>query len=183
MTDDTSTLTVGPTLERSTVRRIVSIVLALVGLLVVLALAALLPGADRLVAALAVPPVALFTALATLLVVAALIWVAPAVEVAVEQALDGPPRAVRNAAVSAKLLVGFGAVVLAYRGFAAAVTPLFEAFGLGGVYHLAFTVLGVLVLGAFARRLYRCWEPVTGIVTEYATSAVGPDGRDGVSTD
>lgn len=183
MTDDTRTLTVGTTLEQSTIRRIVSVCLALVGLLVILGLATVLPGVDRLLDGLSVAPIALITALATLLVVVALIWLAPSVERAVEQALDGPREAVIDAAAGAKLLSVFVAVVVAYRGFAPAVTPLFEAFDLGGVYHLAFLVVGLAVLAVFARRLYRCWEPVTTVMTAHATDVLGTDRTNGTVTD
>jgi hypothetical protein len=158
-----------PAVEERTVRRIVGALVGLAGLLLLLGLGALLPGVDRLVAALAVSPVALLVALATLLVVGALIWIAPAVERAVAQSLDGPAAAVGNAAASAKLLVGFLAVVVAHGGLADVVEPLFAAFGLGGVYHLAFMVVGLLVLGALARRLSRCWRPVTALLTAHVT--------------
>lgn len=183
MTDDKTTLAVGPSVEQSTLRRIVSIGLALGGLLVLLGLVSLLPGIDRLVAGLSISPFALLSAIATALVVVALLWVAPTVGRAVEEALDGPAAVVRNASSAAALLVGFLAVVVAYRGFAPAVTPLFDAFGLEGIYHLAFLVLGVFVLVAFARHLYKCWEPMTGVLTEYATDALGKENGNGVSTE
>lgn len=69
--------------------------------------------------------------------------------------------------------MGFAAVVVAYRGFAPALAPTFRAFDLGGVYHLAFLVAGLAVLAALARRLYRCWEPVTDLATAYAVDSSG----------
>lgn len=183
MTDNSRTLTVGPTLENATIRRLLSVCLALVGLLVLLVFVTTLPGIDRLVAGLSVTPIAILTALTSLLVVGALLWVAPTVERAVEQALDGPRAAVGNAAASAKLLVVFVAVGIAYRGFAPAATPLFEAFDLGGVYHLAFLVVGVAVLAAFARRIYRCWEPLTAVLTAHATVLLGDDHTNGQPTE
>lgn len=183
MNDDTRTLTVGPTLERSTIRRVVSVFLALVGLLVILGLASVLPGIDRLVAGLSVTPLGLLTVFATVLVVLALLWVAPTVERGVQQAVEGPGEAVTNAAAGAKLLVVFVAVVIAYRGFAPTATRLFEAFDLGGVYHLAFLVVGLAVLAAFARRLYRCWEPVTAVLTTHATDVFGDDHETGQLTE
>jgi hypothetical protein len=136
-----------------------------VGLLFGLGVATVLPGVDLLLAGLAVSPVALALAVAALLVVVALLRVAPAVERVVSQSLDGPDAVVANAAAGAKLLVGFLAIVIAYRGFAPAVTPTFDAFGIGGLYHLGFLVVGLVVLAAFARRLYRCWGPVTRLLT------------------
>lgn len=180
MNGDTRPLALVPTLEEPTVRRIVGVVVALAGLLVVLGLVAVLPGVDRLVSALSISLAALVSALATLLVVCALLLVAPTVEQAVEQALDGPEEVVTNAAASAELLVGFASVVVAYHGFAAAVTPLFEAFGIGGLYHLGFLAVGLLVLGTFARRLSRCWAPVTDLLTARVTDAFG-EARNDVS--
>lgn len=183
MADTDRTLKMAPSLEESTIRRIVSVFVALAGLLVVLGLVAVLPGIDRLVAGLTVEPMALLTAVATLLVVLALVWVAPTVQRALAEGLDGPPGAVTNAAAAAKYLTVFLAVLVAYHGFAGAVTPLFRAFDLGGVYHLVFLVAGLLVLAAFVRRLVRCWRPVTGALTAAATNVFGHDQRDGISTD
>lgn len=166
MSPDTRRLGVVPDVERSTVRRVTGVAVALAGLLLLLGLAALLPGVDRLVAGLSVPPAALLAALVTVLVAGALVVVAPAVRTAVRQSLGGPDALVADAAASAKLLVDFAAVVVAYRGLAGAVVPLFDAFGLEGVYHLAFLAVGLVVLGAFARRLYRCWDPVADLLTD-----------------
>lgn len=173
MTDQTDTFRFVPERDETAVRRIVRTGLALAGLLFLLRLLAVLPGIDRLLAGLSVPLEALVLAAATALVVVALVRVAPAVERVVEEALDGPEGAVADAAAAAKLLVGFAAVVVAYRGFAPALAPTFRAFDLGGVYHLAFLVAGLAVLAALARRLYRCWEPVTDLATAYAVDSSG----------
>lgn len=180
---DSRTLRFVPELEERTVRRVVGVFVALAGLLVVLGLVAVLPGIDRLVAGLAVSPAAVLLAVATLLVVAALLRVAPTVERVVFQTVDGPAQAVTDAAASAKLLVGFAAVVVAYRGFGPAATPLFETFGIGGLYHLGFLAVGLLVLGAFVRRFYRCWEPVTDLLTARVADALGGRAGNRVSTD
>ncbi|WP_336135245.1 hypothetical protein [Natronomonas amylolytica] len=173
MTDDNSGLQLVSAPEESTVRTLVRAGLALVGLLTVVGLLAVTPGIDRLLAGLAVSPWALGLAVVTLLVVGVLLWIAPEVERAALESVDGPDTAVENAAAAAKLLVGFLAVAIAYRGFAPAFTPAFRAFDIGGVYHLGFLVVGLVVLAAFARRLYRCWEPVTEMLTDYAVDASG----------
>ena len=180
MPDGSRTLRYVPDLDESAVRRIVRTGLALAGLLFLLGLVAVLPGIDRLLGGLAVHPEALGLGVATALVVVALIRVAPAVERVVEDALDGPPGAVGDAAAAAKLLVGFVAVVVAYRGFAPAATPTFRAFDVGGVYHLGFLVVGHAVLAALARRLYRCWDPVTALVTDYVVDATADRSREGL---
>lgn len=166
MSEDTRTLRFVPDLEEPTVRRLVRTALALAGLSVLLPLVAVLPGVDRLLAGLAVSPWAILLAVVTLLVVGSLLRVAPVVERGVAEAIDGPERVVANAAAGAKLLVGFVAVVLAHRGFAPAVTPTFRAFDVVGLYHLGFLVVGLFVLGAFVRRLYHCWQPLTDLLTE-----------------
>lgn len=180
MSEDTRTLRIVPDLEEPTARRLVRTGLALAGLLFVVPLLAVLPGVDRLLTGLAVSPWALLLAVVTLLVVGALLRVAPAVERAVVVSLDGPDAVVANAAAGAKLLVGFVAVVVAYRGFAPAVTPTFRSFDIGGLYHLGFLVGGLFVLGAFVRRLFRCWEPLTDLLTERLLDARGDD-ADGLS--
>lgn len=175
MSQDRHALRFVPDLEETGVRRIVRTGLALAGLLFLLGLLAVLPGLDRLLAGLTVPLEALVLAVATALVVGALLRVAPAVERVVESALDGPKGAVGHAAAGAKLLVGFLAVAVAYRGFAPAVTPTFRAFDVGGLYHLGFLLAGLAVLAALARRLYHCWDPVTRLVTVSLLEATGED--------
>lgn len=162
-----------PDLQEATVRRILVVLVGLVGLLFVLGLVAVLPAVDRVLAALDLPLGAVLVAVATLLVVGALVLVAPTTRSALAQALDGPEEVVANAAASAMYLVYFAAVVVAYRGFDAVVTPLFGAFDLQGVYHLAFLLVGLVVLAALVRRLYRCWGPVTDLLTGYVTGALG----------
>ena len=177
MTDDTSgSLRVVPDLEERTVRRLAAVVVGLAGLLALLGLAALLPAADRILAAITPRPVALLVAVATVLVVAALLVAAPAVRVLVTGGLGGPEPLVEDAAAAAEYLVGFVVVVLAYRGLAGVVVPVLAAFDLDGVYHLAFLVAGVVTLGALARRLYGCWGPVTTLVAAYVTSAFDNNG-------
>lgn len=176
MTDDTRTLRFVPDLQASTARRLVRTGLALAGVLVVVPLVAVLPGVDRLFAGLTVSPWAVLLAVVTVIVAGALVRVAPTVERAVAESLDGPDAVVANAAAAAKLLVGFAAVVIAYRGLAPAVAPTFRAFDLGGVYHLAFLVVGLFVLGAFVRRLHRCWEPLTELLTDRLVDDAGGRG-------
>lgn len=176
MSDRPRTLRVAPELAEPTVRRLVRTGLALAGLLLLVPLLAVLPGGDRLLSGLAVSPWALLLAVVTLLVGGALLRVAPTVERAVAESLDGPEAVVANVAASAKLLVGFVAVV-AYRGFAPAVTPTFRAFDVGGLYHLGFLVVGLFVLGALVRRLYRCWEPLTELCTDRVVDGDDADAR------
>lgn len=170
--DDSETLEVVPELEEPTVYRVLRTALALAGLVFLVGLVLVLPGVDRLLDALALSPVALGLAIVTLLAVAALLWVAPDVERTVEQTLDGPTDVVADAAASAKLLVGFLAVVVAHRGFGPAVTHLFDAFDIpAGLYDLGFLVVGLLVLGAFVRRLHRCWDPVSRLLATRVVDA------------
>lgn len=183
MTDDTQLLGNVSEVEESTVRRIVGVLVALVGLLFVLGLASLVPGMDRLIDGIIISPVAFVIGVVTVLTVGALLWIAPTVETAVEQFLEGPSDAVRNAAVSAKILVVFFAVVIAYRGLAGAVLPMFDSFDITGFYHLGFLAVGLLVLGAFVRRLYRCWKPVTDFLTAYVTTASGSETATGPHVD
>lgn len=171
--DDDRSLRFVPAAEESTVRRVVAVCLGLVGLLFVLGLVALLPGADRLLDALTVSLVTVLVAAATALVVGALVVLAPAVRRLVEQSLGGTDTVVQHVGASAMYLVRFVAVLVAYDGFAGAVRPLFAAFDIGGLYDLGFLALGLLVLGALVRRLYRCWAPVTELVTAYVTDALG----------
>lgn len=178
MSDETRTPRVVTAPDESVVRRIVRVATALVGLLAMLGLVAAVPGIDRLVAGVDVSPTALALAVVVLLVVGALLGVAPEIERGVKRSLDGPKGVVANAAVAAKLLVGFLAVVVAYHGFGPAVTPTFRAFGVGGLYHLGFLVVGLAVLAALARRLYHCWGPLTRVVTKYVIDAAeGPSRR------
>lgn len=174
MTNDSSDtrLSIGSRLSETTVRRLVGGGLALAGLLTLLSLTAFLPAVDRVVDALAIAPMALAIATATVLVVVTLLILAPTTKAAVEELLDGPATIVEHAGSSAMYLVIFAAISIAHRGLAGALTPLLEAFGIGGLYHLAFLLLGLVALGALATHLYRCWQPVTDVVTSYL---LGPE--------
>lgn len=158
-------------LEESTVHRIISVLVGLAGVLLVLGLVAMLPAVGRIIGAVAVSPITLLVAVATLLIVGALLVLAPAVRLLVTQTLAGPDEIVAPAAASAMYLVVFVAVGVAYNGFAGAVTPLFDAFGIGGLYHLGFLLTGLLVLVPLTQQLYRCWKPVTDLLTTFVTDA------------
>lgn len=122
--------------------------------------------------ALTISPVTLPVTDATLLVLVTLLVLPPAARAAVEDLLDRPEAIVEHAGSSAMYVVGFAATTVAYRGFAGALTPLLEAFGIAG-YHLSFLLIGLLALSAFASRLNRCWRLVTDVLTTYVLYATG----------
>lgn len=176
MTDDSTFQRRSSTarLSESTVRRIIGGSLALAGLLALLATAAFLPAVGRLVDGLVISPLTLGIAVATLLVVGTVLVLAPAARLAVEELIDGPPALAKHAGAAAMWFVSFAAVGIAYRGLAGAATPLLDAFGIAGMYHLTFLALGLLTLGLFARQLYRCWRPLTDRLTAYLQRPTSP---------
>lgn len=181
MRDDTQTLSVTPTLEEGDVYPFVRVGLIVVGGLVLIGLAALLPGLGELFGWLPVSVSAILLAVASGLVIAGLLAVSPAVERLVRRTLDGPDGVVDDAGASAKFLVIFIAVAVAHRGFGPALLPLTERVAADWVYHAAFLVCALVPLVLIARRLYRSLDPLAELLTRVvlpAKHSTEPSGTD-----
>jgi hypothetical protein len=149
--------------DRERVRRATKIVLSVGALVLVLALASLLPGLDLLVPETGVTLAALVGALATLAVVGLLWYLASAFATLTRTALDGPREVVENLASVVYWLVVLVAVLVAHAGFAPVVT---ELIGVEWAYNVAFLVLALGPLAVVAARLYVTLDPAADAIAE-----------------
>ncbi|MFC3957084.1 hypothetical protein [Halovivax cerinus] len=160
-------------IERETIRRAGKLLLAALALAVLLSLVSVLPGIDRLVPGSPVTVIALVGAAVTIVIVALLVSLAPAVATLVRTAVDGPDPIVEDAATSAQLLVVFVAIIVGHRGLAPAVVPLLD--DLAWAYDLLFLVLALPPLAVLAVHVYTSLDPVADVLAERVTDAKRDD--------
>lgn len=141
-------------------KSLVTLLLAVIGLLLILALVAILPGVDRLVFGLPITFGAIASALVTLVIVLLLLPAAARAKGIVRQfRISAPEIATRLAAVVYWSIV-FLAIVVGYEGLRAAVEPVLIEAGFNWMYDLTFFVLGVVPLAVVGYSLFRLLDPV-----------------------
>lgn len=141
-------------------KSLVTLLLAVIGLLLILALIAILPGVDRFVLGLPITFGAIASALVTLVIVLLLIPAATMAKGIVRQfRINAPAIATRLAAVVYWSIV-FLAIVVGYEGFRAAVEPVLMEAGFIWIYDVTFFVLGVVPLAVVGYSLFRLLDPV-----------------------
>lgn len=145
------------TVERDTVRAVSKIVLAALATIFVLYLFTLLPGVDRLIPRTSVTFAAVIGAILTLVVVALLLALAPKLSQLTKLRMDGPQEVVENTASIVYWLVVLVAILVAHRGLAGALQPVFD--GVGWLYDLAFLLLALPAVFVIAVRLYTSLDP------------------------
>jgi hypothetical protein len=150
-------------IERGALWPVVHVGVALVGMIALLALSLLLPGSDHVVLEPGVTVANLILGVATLGIVAALLYAAPRVRNLLSAWLEGPSEAVASAAAIGTYLVDFVAVLIAHQGFEPVLAPLL---GAEWLYDLLFLGIALCLLGAMAYRYYLAMEPITAFVTE-----------------
>lgn len=140
-------------------KSLVTLLLAVIGLVVLLALVAILPGVGRFVPGLPITFRAILSALVTLVIVLLLLRAAANAKVVVHQfRINAPAIATRIGAVMYWSIVFF-AVVVGYEGFRAAVVPVLTEPGFGWLYDLTFFVLGVIPLILVGYSLFHLLDP------------------------
>ena len=150
--------------DRETVRTVAKSLLAVVSLVFLLYLVRLLPGVDRLVPQTAVTFAAVVGAVVTALLVGLLLYAAPKLASLTRVSLDGPETVVENIASIVYWLVVLGAILVAHRGFAGAVVPLFG--GSEWIYDVVFLIAALPVLAFVAVRLYHNLDPGAELVAD-----------------
>ncbi len=139
-------------------------------------LALLLPGAEQLVEPIPLTLGTVLMTIGTLVFVGVLIQMAPFVASVTERTLNNPDLA-GSAGDIARNVVLFLAVIVAHRGLAPALGPLLDVVGIGGVYDIAFLILGILPLLNVAYHLYVAVDPLAALLTQSLTG-VEPSGTD-----
>jgi uncharacterized membrane protein YkvI len=152
------------TIGRETVRSTTKLLLAAAGLLFLAYLGGLLPGVDRLFPETPVTVAALIGGVITAVVVVLLVSVAPKLATLTRLSLDWPEAVVETLASVVYWLVILVAILVAHRGFARLVQPLFG--GLGWLYDVAFLLIALPAVVIVAARLYAGLDPATELVTD-----------------
>ena len=172
MTDNHAALS---TLDRETTRQVGKLLLGTLALVVFLSLAWLLPGIGRLVPGTPVTFVAVLGAIVTVAVVSLLLFLAPALASLVRSTLEGPEEVVDDVADVVQVLVVFVAIIVAHRGLAAVIVPLFG--GVSWVYDLVFLALAVPPLAIAAARVYVSLDPMAQLLADRVSQAREGDRR------
>ncbi|MFP8955131.1 hypothetical protein ACLI4Y_00245 [Natrialbaceae archaeon A-CW3] len=159
----TGDATTSSAIEPETVRQVTTLALAAAGVIVLVTLASLLPGADWLVPGTPVTIGAAITAVATIAVVGLLVILAPALERLVRTSLNESPDLTRKAGAAVRITTVLIAVLIAHRGLADAVRPLLGS--VSWAYDIVFLLLSLPLLGALAIVLYTSLEPTAEACT------------------
>lgn len=163
----TAELTTTNRLETETVEPVVRVGLAILGLVALLLLGRVLPGADQPVLTEAVTIADLVVGVVTVGIATALVYGAPQVRTLLRAWLEGAPAVVESAAAIGAYLVYFVAILVAYSGLAGVIEPLLRP---AWLYDGLFLVLGLAVLVAIASRYVRAMGPITGFLAERVSS-------------
>lgn len=154
----------GRSLDHETVGSITKLTLVAVWLVVVASLLTLVPGADRFLPG-TVPAVdALLGAIATIVLVGFLLYVAPTFASIIRARAEGPTVLIADIASAVYWLVVLTAVLVAYRGFEGVVSPVFD--GMVWIYDLAFLLLALPLVVLIGVRLYASLDPIAARVAE-----------------
>lgn len=153
--------------DRDTLQSAGKLLLATLSLLLVLSLASVLPGIDRLIPGTPVTFVAVVGAIVTVAVVGLLLFLAPALAELVRATLEGPQAVVEDVASIVQLFVVLVAVLVAHRGLAPALAPLLG--GLTWVYDLVFLAIALPPLAILAARLYVSLDPMADLLADRIT--------------
>ncbi len=155
-------------IDRETALTVTKLLLVAAWVVIMLSLARLLPGIDRLVPRTPVTFAALLSAIAAA-VVAALLWsLAPKLSVLVRARLDGPKSVVEHLSAVVYWLVLLTAVLVVHRGFADAVTPYLGS--LDWLYDVAFLLVALPLLAVIGARLYASLEPSSELLADRVAS-------------
>ncbi|GAB7008143.1 hypothetical protein [Halorubrum trueperi] len=168
MTENGST--VPDAFDRDTVRPASRIAIAAIALVGVLYLFTLLPGMDRLVPLTPVTFAAVASAVVTAGVVALLLFAAPKFASLARMSLHRSDAeqyvetVAENASGMVYWLVVLSAVLVAHRGFAAAITPLLDGFA--WTYDAAFLLVSLVPLVFVVARLTVTVDPLSAFVAD-----------------
>lgn len=171
--------TVSDSLRRDTVRSVSKLLLAAVSLVFVLYLLALLPGIDRLVPLTPITFAAVVGAIATVVLVALILYATPKLASLTRMRLDGPEVVVENVASVVYWLGVLAAVLVAHRGLAGAVTPFMDGFV--WAYDVAFLLLSLPAVAVIAVRLYVSLDPSADALADRVVDGDDPT-DEGLST-
>jgi hypothetical protein len=149
---------------RDRVRAATKVVLGVGALVLVLALASMLPGVGRLLPESPVGVLAVAGALTALAVAALLVYLARGLAALVRVSLDGPREVVEHLASVVHWVVVLFAVLVVHAGLGAVVTPVLG--GLTWLYDVALLLVALVPLTVVAARLYVSLDPAADLLAD-----------------
>ena len=167
--------------DRETVESASRLLIGALAIVGALAVVTLLPGVDRLVPFAPVTFAAVATGIVAVAVAGILLYAAPKVALLTRAALGGrvadgdapPDRIAENAGGMAYWLVVFGAVLVAYRGLAAAVVPLLN--DAAWAYDAGFLFVALVPVVFLVARLSVTVDPLAEAVADRVAGEGGAD--------
>lgn len=148
---------------RDTVQSVGKLLLGVLSLGLVLYLASLLPGIDRLIPGVGMSFAALASAIVAVAVAGVLLYAASGLATLTRLTLSAPKEVGENVASIVYWLVVLAAVLVAHRGLAPAASGLFESLW---VYDAAFLLLALPPLVFVAARLYVTLDPAAKFLAD-----------------
>ncbi|WP_241175340.1 hypothetical protein [Natronolimnobius sp. AArcel1] len=173
-------------IDRDTVQSVGKVVLATLALIWLLWLISLLPGIGRFIPGTPVTFAAVAGAIATVLVVGLLLYLAPALAGLVRSTVDGPDAIVDDIASIIHLFIVLLAVLVAHRGLAQLIVPLLEnplSLGNAGwTYDIVFLALALPPLAILAARIYVSLDPMSELLANKLTGETAQSTTHGSDT-
>lgn len=167
--------TASTTLDHETVQSVGKVILATLALIWLLSLVSILPGVDRLVPGTPITFVAIAGAIATVVLVGLLLYLAPTLANLVRSTISGPQQVVDDIASIVHLFLVLVAVLVAYRGLAAAVVPVFAVLvgsDAAWLYDILFFALALPPLAILAARVYVSLDPMAELLADRLAPSV-----------
>lgn len=149
---------------RERIRAASKVVLGVGALILVLALASVLPGVGRLLPESPFGVLAVAGALTALAVAALLVYLARGLATLVRASLDGPREVVEHLASVVHWVVVLFAVLVVHAGLAGVVTPVLGDFT--WLYDVAFLLVALVPLTVVAARLYVSLDPAADLLAD-----------------
>lgn len=165
--------TASETVDHETVQSVGKVLLATLALIWLLYLVSILPGIDRLVPGTSVTFAAIALAIATVMIVGLLLYLAPTLANLVRTTITGPQQVIDDIASIVHLFIVLVAVLVAHRGLEPAIVGLFGGVAgadAGWLYDLLFFALAVPPLAILAARVYVSLDPMADLLADRLTS-------------
>lgn len=166
--------------DPDTVRSVSKIALTAVWLVLVLALLTVVPGIERVIPRTPVTFAALVGAIATIVMVGLLLYMAPKLATLTRMSLEGSRDIVDSIASVVYWSVVLVAIIVAHVGLAGAIRPLFDVNV--WFYDVIFLGLALPAVVIIARQLYTILEPGSEFLAEKFEDEESDDSSESVTT-
>lgn len=162
-------LTQSGVLEYKTIHRVSKLFLLALWVVVVTFLVTMIPGFDRIVPQTPVTLAALFSAIATIVLISILVYLAPNAANLLRMSFDGPNPIIEHFASVLYWGIILAAILVGYRGFAGITLPILD--GAVWIYDVLFLLIALPVVVIIAARLYVTLDPGADYVANTVTKS------------